>query len=94
MHRFCPAGAQVNWLTSRISDDWRSLGTLFKRYSVRLAAAVALLSGLATQQQGLILNLLAQLPANAWERVPITLVTMLLVFGVPTLAVLWKQPNA
>lgn len=84
----------MNWLTSRISDDWRSLKTLFKRYSVRLAAAVAALSGIALQQQSLIINLLAQLPTNSWARLPIVLLVMVLVFGVPTLAVLWKQPEA
>lgn len=84
----------MNWLTSRISDDWRSLKTLFKRYSVRLAAAVATLTGIALQQQSLIINLLAQLPTNSWARLPIVLLVMVLVFGVPTLAVLWKQPEA
>lgn len=83
----------MNWLSSRLSDDWRNARELFKRYSVRLAAAVAVLSGLAVQQQSLIINLLAQLPANSWARLPIALGAFVLVFGVPTLAVLWKQPN-
>lgn len=79
----------MKWLTQRLVDDWRK--SALKRYSVRLALAAGTLSALITGNQNIALTLLSVLPANSFLRLVCAVSIGLVVFVVPTIAVLWKQ---
>ena len=79
----------MRWLMERlVIDHWSEA---FKRYSVRLAGAAGTLALLLTANQNLALSLLSILPANSFLRLVCAVSIGIVVFIVPTLAVLWKQ---
>jgi len=71
-------------------DDCRGW---WKRWSVQLAFAMATLTGLVLQNQSLVLSLLAYLPEKGPSRVLAVLGIAALVFAIPTITVLLKQPK-
>ena len=83
--------ALVAWLDAHLVDDWRGF---MRRYSVRLAGAVATLTATVLQYQTVALSILGSLPANSIARLLLAIALGVLVFIIPTLAVLWKQPPA
>lgn len=78
----------MQWVEQRLVDGWRDW---WKRWSVRLAAAAGTLSALLVANQALVLSLLSYLPKDGFARVLIAVSIGIVVFLVPTVAVLLKQ---
>lgn len=69
-------------------EDWRNW---WKRWSVKLAAAIGVLSTLLVANQSFALSLLNALPAGGFARILVAVCVGIVVFVVPTLAVLLRQ---
>lgn len=71
-------------------DQWV---TQFKhKMSIKLAAAFAVIVGLLTANPVIVVGLIGFLPDGIWKWV-VGLTVAIVVFAIPTLAALWRQPK-
>lgn len=75
----------------QLVDDWTR--NWWRRWSVQLALAMSTLTVALLQNQGLVMSLLSYLPAKGPSRLLAVLGIALMVFIIPTITVLLKQPK-